>query len=131
MLKGLKSEIRLYCQAEVDQDLNKGSVKYKFIGVYKKLPQSEREELLRCMALDDDDKEKLTEVDVLRKVLIRWEGIKVDDGKDFDYSEKNLNELLEASEYRMALLEQMHVAITNKDFVSRRQRIQQSLEKNL
>lgn len=61
-----------------------------FDAEFKALPQSAIEKLL-----EQARELKITDVEMLRQILVGWHGLKNEDGSAFEYNEANLAQLLE------------------------------------
>ena len=64
--------------------------KHKFDGEFKRMTQSRIKELIELVASGD-----LSDVDVVKEVLVGWEGIEDDEGNELKFSQAKLKQLLE------------------------------------
>jgi len=74
---------------EVPVDYGKHD-KQEFYGEFKRITQSRIKELIELVASGD-----LIDVDVVKEVLVGWEGIEDDEGNELKFSQSNLKQLLE------------------------------------
>ena len=74
---------------EVPVDYGKHD-KQKFDGEFKRITQSRIKELIELVASGD-----LSDVDVVKEVLVGWEGIEDDQGNELKFSQSKLKQLLE------------------------------------
>ena len=64
--------------------------KQKFDGEFKRITQSRIKELIELVASGD-----LSDVDVVKEVLVGWDGIEDDQGNELKFSQSKLKQLLE------------------------------------
>jgi len=64
--------------------------KQKFDGEFKRITQSRIKELIELVASGD-----LTDVDVVKEVLVGWDGIEDDEGNELKFSQSKLKQLLD------------------------------------
>lgn len=132
-LKGYGDEIKVPAKAVILQDkLNK--IEVPFIAVFKRLTSDQAREargryevLERNIArvkkdpdLDLDTDVTALQVQEVREYLVRWENLPGQDGKDVEYSEETLEEVLNIPPYCAALCDAFLASIIGKEALRRK-----------
>ena len=98
VLKGVKSELDVKIAVEVDSDLGR-TTQVKFIARFRKPGITEAKTLMDRLSSD----EGVDEQTLMQEYLLGWRDVVDDSGEPVEFSEENVNAMLEAREYRSAL----------------------------
>lgn len=127
-LKGYGDEIKVPAKALILQD-NLKKIEVPFTAVFKRLSSEEAREardryaeLERNIArvrkdpdLDLDTDISALQVAEVREYLVRWEGLPGNDGKDVEFNEDNLEEVLNTPPYSAALCTAFLASLIGKE----------------
>jgi hypothetical protein len=103
ILKGVKTEIDVKVTAEVLQD-NGRILKVPFMVTFKKPSRSENEALIeREKTYDEDTRYTRFKAAALKEHVLGWSGVPTATGEEFEFTEENLDAMLEITEYLNAL----------------------------
>lgn len=108
ILKGVKDEISVKVTAEIDSD-NGTTIRVPFVIRSRKPMQDERKAVLKRIADGEIEDDAL-----VADYLLDWSNLKGADGSDVAYNEANLQEVLQAPEYRSAVVGGIVSAIVGK-----------------
>ena len=124
ILKGVKSEIDVKVTAEVRADTGR-VIKVPFIARYKKLSVTESEELMDSAPDGWEDqkdffkKQNKFQVDAIKANLLGWREVPTETGEAFDFTDENVDAMLEVPEYKLALWDGLLYAIRGKQALAK------------
>lgn len=114
LLKGVKNEIEVRVVAEIAQDLGK-TEKVPFRAKYRKPSFSEARATQQSLADG-----AMTDEEVMDQYLLGWRDLKDSNGDEIEFSADNLAVLMEATEYRKALVDGVLEVLLGRDMVARK-----------
>lgn len=131
ILKGVKSQIDVKVIANIDSD-NGRTINVPFIVTSKKPNTEEKKETLRKIGENrsileaeeagvaaPDGCERYTDDEFIADYLIGWKGLTGEDGSTVEYNPENLAIVLDAPEYKGALVGGLWKALVGKDALAK------------
>jgi len=105
--------IKLNCVIQLPQDFGK-TQKADVDVTWKRLKVDEKNQIIKDLTDPDNS---LTDVDVLRRLILNIDGIKDPSGSDIQYNEALLEQLCQEDYIRTPLIEQAQKQLYDKSFL--------------
>lgn len=121
ILKGVKDRIDVKVTAEVEGD-NGTTIKVPFVVTYKKPPESVAKQLKKSLypGVDADGiplESDVTDHELMEEYLLGWSKVPTSTGEEFEFTPENVEAMLEAREYRLALVRGFLSVLLGRDAI--------------